>query len=67
VPVKFITGELDMVYTSLGMNEYIHGGGMKEDVPNLEEVIVQKGVGHFNNQVAAEEISKHIHEFILKF
>jgi len=41
VPVKFITGELDMVYTSLNMKEYIHGGGFKEDVPNLEEVIVQ--------------------------
>ncbi|RHN49238.1 putative soluble epoxide hydrolase [Medicago truncatula] len=24
VPVKFITGELDMVYTSLGMKEYIY-------------------------------------------
>ena len=66
MPVKFITGELDMVYTSLGMKEYIHGGGMKEDVPNLEEVIVQKGVGHYN-QEEAEEISKHIQEFILKF
>ncbi|KAK2419062.1 epoxide hydrolase A [Trifolium repens] len=67
VPVKFITGELDMVYTSLNMEEYIHGGGFKEDVPNLEEVIVQKGVAHFNNQEAAEEISNHIYEFIKKF
>ncbi|WJX85366.1 hypothetical protein P8452_67827 [Trifolium repens] len=67
VPVKFITGELDMIYTSLNMEEYIHGGGFKEDVPNLEEVIVQKGVAHFNNQEAAEEISNHIYEFIKKF
>ncbi|XP_073222238.1 epoxide hydrolase 1-like [Cicer arietinum] len=67
VPVKFITGELDMVYTSLNMKEYIHGGGFKEDVPNLEEVIVQKGVAHFNNQRAAEEISNHIYKFIKKF
>ena len=67
VPVKFITGELDMVYTSLGMEYYIHGGGFKEDVPNLEEVIVQKGVAHFNNQEAAEEISNHIYDFIRKF
>ncbi|KAK2419061.1 epoxide hydrolase A [Trifolium repens] len=67
VPVKFITGELDMVYTSLNMKEYIHGGGFKEDVPNLEEVIVQKGVAHFNNLEAAEEISNHIYEFIKKF
>ncbi|GAU11476.1 hypothetical protein TSUD_344660 [Trifolium subterraneum] len=67
VPVKFITGELDMAYTSLGMKEYIHGGGFKEDVPDLEEVIVQKGVAHFNNQEAPEEISNHIYEFIKKF
>ncbi|KAK2364987.1 epoxide hydrolase A [Trifolium repens] len=67
VPVKFIIGELDLVYTMLNMKEYIHGGGFKEDVPNLEEVIVQKGVAHFNNQEAAEEISNHIYEFIKKF
>ncbi|KAL9320244.1 hypothetical protein ACSQ67_012083 [Phaseolus vulgaris] len=67
VPVKFITGELDMVYTSLNMKEYIHGGGFKEDVPNLEEVIVQKGVAHFNNQETAEEINTHIYDFINKF
>jgi hypothetical protein len=28
---------------------------------------VQKGVAHFNNQEAAEEISNHIYEFIKKF
>lgn len=67
VPVKFIAGELDMVYTSLGIKEYIHGGGFKEDVPNLEQVIVQKGVAHFNNQEAAEDISNYIHDFINKF
>ncbi|CAJ1961973.1 unnamed protein product [Sphenostylis stenocarpa] len=67
VPVKFITGELDMVYTSLNMKEYIHGGGFKEDVPNLEEVVVQKGVAHFNNLEAAEEINTHIYDFINKF
>ncbi|PNY10066.1 epoxide hydrolase [Trifolium pratense] len=67
VPVKFITGDLDSVYTSLNLKEYIHGGGFKKDVPNLEEVIVQKGVAHFNNQEVAEEISNHIYEFIKKF
>nr|5Y5D_B Chain B, Epoxide hydrolase [Vigna radiata] len=67
VPVKFITGELDWVYTSLNMKEYIHGGGFKQDVPNLEEVIVQKNVAHFNNQEAAEEINNHIYDFIKKF
>ena len=67
VPVKYITGELDMVYTSLGMENYVQGGGFKEDVPNLEEVIVQKGVAHFNNQEAAEEVNNHIYDFIRKF
>ena len=67
VPVKFITGELDMVYTSLGMKEYIHSGEFKKDVPNLEEVVVQQGVAHFNNQEAPEDISNHIYDFIKKF
>ena len=67
VPVKFITGELDLVYTSMGLQDFIHGGGFKELVPNLEEVIVQKDVAHFNNQEAAEDISCHIYEFIKKF
>ena len=67
VPVKHITTELDMVYTSLNMKEYIHGGAFKQNVPNLEEVIVQKDVAHFNNQETAEEISNYIYEFIKKF
>ncbi|KAI9084792.1 hypothetical protein K1719_033198 [Acacia pycnantha] len=67
VPVKFITGELDMVYTSPGIREYIQSGRFKKDVPNLEEVVVQEGVGHFNNQEAAEDISTHIYDFIKKF
>ncbi|KAK7284391.1 hypothetical protein RJT34_19136 [Clitoria ternatea] len=67
VPVKFITGELDMVYTSVNMKKYIHDGGFKEDVPNLEEVIVLKGVAHFSNQETPEEINKHIYHFIKKF
>ena len=49
------------------MKDYIHGGGFKEDVPNLKEVIVQKGVAHFNNEEAAEEINTHIYDFIKKF
>ncbi|KAJ1375259.1 Alpha/Beta hydrolase fold [Sesbania bispinosa] len=56
-----------MAYTSLGIEEYNHGGGFKQDVPNLEEVIVQKGVAHVNNQEAADEINNHIYDFIKKF
>ena len=67
VPVKFITGELDMMYTSLGMKEYIHSWEFKKDVPNLEEVVVQQEVAHLNNQEAPEDISNHIYKFIKKF
>jgi len=67
VPVKFITGSVDLVYTSPGMKEYIHDGGFKKDVASLEEVVVQEGVGHFNNQEAAHDVANHIHDFITKF
>lgn len=49
---------------SLGIKEYIDGGGFKEDVPNLEQLIVQKGVAHFNNHEATEDINNYIHDFI---
>jgi hypothetical protein len=45
-----------MVLILKTVNDLYHDGGFKEDVPNLEEVIAQKGVAHFNNQEAAEEI-----------
>ncbi|KAL4370223.1 hypothetical protein AHAS_Ahas06G0044300 [Arachis hypogaea] len=67
VPVKFIAGELDSVYTSLGMEDYIESGGFKEDVPGLEEVIIQPGVAHFNNQETPHDITNHIYNFITKF
>jgi pyridoxal biosynthesis lyase PdxS len=65
--VKFITGDLDSVYTSFGTKQYIESGGFKKDVPNLEEVVIQEGVAHFNNPETAEEISNHIYDFIKKF
>ncbi|XP_054775953.1 uncharacterized protein LOC129284483 [Prosopis cineraria] len=67
VPVKFITGELDSVYTSLGTKDYIQSGRFKEDVPNLEQVVVQPRVAHFNNQEVAHNISAHIYDFFIKF
>nr|QIZ16523.1 epoxide hydrolase [Glycine max] len=67
VPVKFITGDLDIVHTSLGTKDYIESGAFKRDVPFLEEVVVQERVAHFNNQEAAEEIDNYIHDFINKF
>ncbi|KAL1339698.1 hypothetical protein HN51_027965 [Arachis hypogaea] len=67
VPVKFIIGSVDLVYNFPGVKEYIHNGGFKKDVPNLEEVVVQNGVAHFNNQEAAEDVNNHIYQFINKF
>ncbi|KAK7284394.1 hypothetical protein RJT34_19139 [Clitoria ternatea] len=67
VPVKFITGDLDLVYNSLGTKEYIESGTFKKDVPNLEDVVLQEGVAHFNNQEAAEDVTNHIYAFIKKF
>ena len=65
--MKFIVGDLDMVYTTLGTKEYIHNGGLKKDGPFLEEAVVMEGVGHFINQEKAEEIGSHIYDFIKKF
>ncbi|BAT95085.1 hypothetical protein VIGAN_08174800 [Vigna angularis var. angularis] len=67
VPVKFITGSVDLVYNSPGMKEYVHNGGFKKDVPTLEEVVVLEGVAHFSNQEAAENVSNHIYHFLKKF
>ncbi|GMH07735.1 hypothetical protein Nepgr_009575 [Nepenthes gracilis] len=69
VPVKYIVGDMDMVYHMPGVKDYVHNtnGGFKRDVPFLQEVEVIAGVGHFINQERAEDISYHIYEFIRKF
>ncbi|XVF31405.1 hypothetical protein REPUB_Repub16aG0143200 [Reevesia pubescens] len=67
VPVKYIAGDLDSVYTTLGMKKYVQSGGFKRDVPLLDEVVVMEGVGHFINQERAEEINSHIYDFIKIF
>ncbi|KAK9288346.1 hypothetical protein L1049_016799 [Liquidambar formosana] len=67
VPVKFIVGDLDVTYNSLGMKEYIHGGEFKKDVPYLQEVVVMEGAAHFCNQEKPDETNKHIYDFIQKF
>ncbi|GAA0187280.1 hydrolase [Lithospermum erythrorhizon] len=68
VPVKSIVGELDMVYTTPGVKEYVHGGGLKKDVPLPEDVIVMEGVGHLINQERVRKYQHmHIHDFIKKF
>ncbi|XP_048137954.1 epoxide hydrolase A-like isoform X2 [Rhodamnia argentea] len=67
VPVKFIVGDQDLAYHIPGVKEYIHGGGFKQAVPNLEEVVVMEGAAHFIQQEKAQEITSHIHDFIKKF
>ncbi|KAI3968536.1 hypothetical protein MKX01_007846 [Papaver californicum] len=53
VPVKFI--------------EYVHSVLMKKDVPFLQETVVLEGVGHFIMEERADEISRHIIDFLRKF
>ncbi|GAB4843634.1 hypothetical protein Ancab_013599 [Ancistrocladus abbreviatus] len=67
VPVKFVVGDLDLSYHMPRVKDYIHKGGMKKDVPFLQEVVVLEGVGHFLQQEKPDEISEHIHGFIQKF
>ncbi|KAH7655048.1 Soluble epoxide hydrolase protein [Dioscorea alata] len=67
VPTKFIVGDLDLTYHYPGIQDYIHKGGFKQNVPLLEEVVVMKGVGHFIQQEEAHKITEHILDFIKKF
>ncbi|CAN0862836.1 Epoxide hydrolase A [Linum grandiflorum] len=63
VPTKFIVGELDLTLKFPRMDEYVLQGGMKRDVPLLEQVVVLKDVAHFLNQESPDEVTKHIYDF----
>ncbi|KAL3843504.1 hypothetical protein ACJIZ3_000907 [Penstemon smallii] len=68
VAVKYIVGDVDMVYNTPGVKEYVHGGAFKNDVPLLEEPsIVIQDAGHFINQERPHQINSYIHDFIHKF
>ncbi|XVF69450.1 hypothetical protein PTKIN_Ptkin11bG0082900 [Pterospermum kingtungense] len=67
VPVKFVMGDRDLVYTMPGMKEYIHNGGFKRDVPFLEEAVVMKEVSHWINEEIPHEINKQMFDFFSKF
>ena len=67
MPTKFIVGDQDLTYNSVGAKAYIDQGGFKKNVPFLEEVVVIEGVAHFINEEKPEEINKHIHDFFQKF
>ncbi|KDP23458.1 hypothetical protein JCGZ_23291 [Jatropha curcas] len=67
VPVKFVVGDADMVYTTPGMKEYVQGSGFSHYVPFLEDVVVMEGVGHFISQERPKEISNLIYDFITQY
>lgn len=67
VPAKFIVGDLDTAFYTLGINKYVNSTTFKKDVPLLEEVVIMKGVGHWIQEEKADEICKHIDEFLKKF
>ncbi|XP_010546737.1 PREDICTED: bifunctional epoxide hydrolase 2 [Tarenaya hassleriana] len=67
VPVMFMAGDLDNVYTTPGIREYIHDGAFASEVPNLQEVVVMEGVGHFLNQEKPQETTAHLIDFFAKF
>ncbi|XP_027115987.1 epoxide hydrolase 3 [Coffea arabica] len=67
VPTKFVVGELDLTYYMRGVQDYIHKGGFKNDVPLLEDVVVVKDAAHFINQERPDEINKHIYDFIQRY
>uniref|UniRef100_A0A7N0UJA5 AB hydrolase-1 domain-containing protein n=1 Tax=Kalanchoe fedtschenkoi TaxID=63787 RepID=A0A7N0UJA5_KALFE len=67
VPTKFIVGDMDTVYYTLGANKYINSPAFKKDVPLLEEVVVMKGVAHWIQEEKADEVTKLIYDFFQKF
>lgn len=67
VPVKFVVGDIDMVYNTPGVKEYVHGGDFKKDVPLLEECVVMENTGHFINQERPQEVNAFIHQFFRNF
>ncbi|KAH0730491.1 hypothetical protein KY290_001497 [Solanum tuberosum] len=67
VPVKFIVGDLDLTYNSAGVKFYINKGGLKKNVPLLEDVVILKGVAHFLQQEKPDEVNEHIHVFFQSF
>ncbi|KAK9052942.1 hypothetical protein SSX86_029572 [Deinandra increscens subsp. villosa] len=67
VPVKFVVGDLDLVYNIPGAKEYIHNGGFHKQVPLLEEVVVIEGAAHFITQEIPDKVNQHILDFLHKF
>ncbi|RCV10239.1 hypothetical protein SETIT_2G096600v2 [Setaria italica] len=67
VPTKYMAGEEAMSCSYTGVQEYIHKGGLKGDVPGLEEVAVVAGAAHCIHLEKPEEVTEHIYDFIKRF
>ncbi|XP_076897842.1 epoxide hydrolase 3-like [Bidens hawaiensis] len=67
VPVIYVVGEKDPVYTTPGAKTYVHGSGFKTDVPLLRQVVVLEDTGHFLNQEKPQKINDIILDFIKNF
>uniref|UniRef100_A0A7N0UY75 Epoxide hydrolase n=1 Tax=Kalanchoe fedtschenkoi TaxID=63787 RepID=A0A7N0UY75_KALFE len=66
VPTKFIIGDLDFVYHTFDTDKYVNGEAFKQDVPDVE-VVVLEGVAHWIQQEKPDETTKHIADFIANF
>ncbi|KQJ87014.1 uncharacterized protein LOC100833826 isoform X2 [Brachypodium distachyon] len=67
VPTKFMVGEIAMSCKSKMVHKYVLQGGLKGDVPQLEEVVVIPGGAHYIHLQKAEEVNQHIYDFFQKF
>ncbi|KAK9062018.1 hypothetical protein SSX86_019202 [Deinandra increscens subsp. villosa] len=67
VPVIYVAGDKDPVYTTPGAKTYVHGSGFKTDVPLLRDIVVLEGVAHFLNQEKPQKINDIILGFIKNF
>lgn len=62
-----MVGDEDVIYTTPGVKEYVHGPSFKKDVPLLEDIVILEGVAHFLHQEKPELVNTYIHNFIKKF
>ncbi|KAG6647069.1 epoxide hydrolase A-like [Carya illinoinensis] len=64
VPTKFIVGDKDIGFESIGTREYVTGDAFKRLVPNLDVVILDGH--HFIQQEKAQEVNDEILSFLYK-
>lgn len=67
VPCKFVVGNLDLTYNTMGFKEFMKNDEFRKHVPFLGEIVVMEGVGHFLHEEKPDEVNQHIHEFFQKF